>query len=179
MTISTVLIWFLIATAIVVAIPSMWMVCYALAPTRTQDYRDTASCGVIPNLLIGLIPAVVTFFGVAAILQARKGPAVGLVLAVAGLVLMWSLMGAGGIALLVGDRLWPGDAPEHKRQQILRGGALIMGCCLLPVIGWFVLLPALAVTGLGILVHGFIRKQRVPSDPSPHHISSESDTGKS
>jgi hypothetical protein len=54
-----------------------------------------------------------------------------------------------------------------------------MGCCLLPVIGWFVLLPALAVTGLGILVHGFIRKQRVPSDPSPHHISSESDTGKS
>ena len=103
MTISTVLIWFLIATAIVVAIPSMWMVCYALAPTRTQDYRDTASCGVIPNLLIGLIPAVVTFFGVAAILQARKGPAVGLVLAVAGLVLMWSLMGAGGIALLVGD----------------------------------------------------------------------------
>ncbi len=79
MTISTVLIWFLIATAIVVAIPSMWMVCYALAPTRTQDYRDTASCGVIPNLLIGLIPAVVTFFGVAAILQARKGPAVGLV----------------------------------------------------------------------------------------------------
>ena len=114
MTISTVLIWFLIATAIVVAIPSMWMVCYALAPTRTQDYRDTASCGVIPNLLIGLIPAVVTFFGVAAILQARKGPAVGLVLAVGGLVLMWSLMGAGGIALLVGDRLWPG------RNQFLR-----------------------------------------------------------
>ena len=155
------------------------MVAYALVPARTQQYRDTAACGVISNLLIGLLPTIGIFFGIATALQAGKGPIAALVLAVAGLLLLWSLLGAGGLALLVGERLWPGHQPEHTRQQILRGGALIMGCCFLPIFGWFGLLPALAVTGLGIRVRRWIRKERIPSDHASHNTSSGQEVSES
>lgn len=165
MLISTVLMWLLIAAAIALALPSVWLVAEAMAPQGACRRRDRAEAGFLRNISAGLLPTVVVFLLAAGLLRGARGAAGVFVLAGVGLVLLWALVGAGGLARLVGERLWPNDAQTPGRPTA-RGGALLVGCCLLPVFGWFGLLPLLLVTGLGIEVRGwFGRRQRRNAGP--------------
>ncbi len=46
---------------------------------------------------------------------------------------------------------------------MMRGGFVVIGCALLPVVGWVVLLPLLAVIGWGINVRAWFVK--MPPQP--------------
>ena len=86
--------------------------------------------------------------GVVMVAVLSKLPKMGALAALTGgLVLTWGLVGASGIATLVGERLWGEAAPWR---QTLRGGLVLMGCALLPGVGWVVLLPLLGVLGCGL-----------------------------
>jgi len=79
---------------------------------------------------------------------------------------MQNNVGAGGLARLVGERLWPDDAQSPLRTTA-RGGMLLVGCCLLPVFGWFGLLPLLLMTGIGIQVRGLFTRRQPPTATMP------------
>ena len=159
MLISTVLMWLLIALGIAISLPAIWLVAEAMsAPEATSWRRDRAAAGLIRNLLFGLLPAVATFLAAAGLLRIARGAAGVFVLAGVGLLLVWALIGAGGLARLVGERLWPDDARTPLRTTA-RGGTLLVSCCLLPIFGWFGLLPLLLVTGIGIQVRGLFRRR--------------------
>ncbi|MGA1617523.1 MAG: hypothetical protein ACO37F_03300 [Pirellulales bacterium] len=163
MLISTVLMWLLIALGIAVALPSIWLVAEAMAtPETTRWRRDRAAAGILRNLFFGLLPAVAAFLSAAGLLRVARGAAGIFVLAGVGLLLVWALIGAGGLARLVGERLWPDDAQSPLRTTA-RGGMLLVGCCLLPVFGWFGLLPLLLVAGLGIQVRGLFTRRQPPT----------------
>lgn len=132
MLISTVLMWLLIALGIAVALPSIWLVAEAMAtPETTHWRRDRAAAGLPRNLLFELLPAVAAFLWTAGLLRVARGAACIFVLVGIGLLLVWALIGAGGLARLVGERLWPDDAQSTLRTTA-RGGMLLVGCCLLP-----------------------------------------------
>ena len=167
MLISTVLMWLLIALGIAVSLPAIWLVAEAMAaPEATRWRRDRAAAGLLRNLLFGLLPAVAAFLGAAGLLRMARGAAGVFVLAGVGLLLVWALVGAGGLARLVGERLWPDDAQTPLRTTA-RGGTLLVGCCLLPVFGWFGLLPLLLVTGIGIQVRGLFGRRQPPTVTMP------------
>ncbi len=165
MLISTVLMWLLIAVAIALALPSVWLVAEAMNPEGAGRRRERAAAGFLRNLLAGLLPAVAAFVLAAGLLRVARGAAGVFVLAGVGMVLIWALVGAGGLARLVGERLWP-EVAETPRRSTARGGGLLVGCCLLPIFGWFGLLPLLLVTGLGIQVRGWFGR-RQPRDAAP------------
>lgn len=165
MLLSTVFIWFLIVTATAVAIPSLWLVAEAVDPVRSRQRRDAAASGMVLSFVIGLVPAAIAFAVAAGLLRGVRGPAGVLVVAGVGVVLMWSLVGAGGIAAVVGERLWPAGDGSVLRLPTARGGILLVGMCLLPVFGWFGLLPVLTVTGLGIQLRSRFRRR--PQDGLP------------
>ena len=153
---STVLVWLLVAVGFVVALPALWVLARGLWPEGVGRFRRVAELGLIKSFLVGLGPLVV---GIVLIAVIAKLPKMGALAAlVGGGLLAWGLIGAGGVAALVGERLWPNAEPWR---QVKLGGLTLVCCALLPVVGWFVLLPLMAVIGGGIQVRAWFLKEPV------------------
>ena len=153
---STVLVWLLVAVGFVVALPALWVLARGLWPEGVGRFRRVAELGLVKSFLVGLGPLGV---GIVLIAVLSKVPKLGALAAlVGGLLMMWGLIGAGGVASLVGERLWPNAEPWR---QVKHGGLTLVCCALLPVVGWFVLLPVMAVIGWGIQVRAWFLKEPV------------------
>lgn len=141
---STVLMWLLIAVAFLVALPALWLLTRGLWPEHAVRLRQAAERGLLKSFFLGLAPLVLGVLLVAAL---AKLPKAGVLAALTGgLLITWGWMGAAGWAALLGERLWPQAEPWR---QLQRGGWTLVCCALLPVVGWFVLLPLMAVMGAG------------------------------
>jgi hypothetical protein len=167
---STVLIWLLIAAAFVIALPALWLLCRGLWPATAAKHQEAAARGLFVCFLLGLVP---TIAGITAVTLISKLPKMGALSALLGGVLLaWGFLGAGGIASIIGGRLWQKVEPWR---QTMRGGLVLISCALLPVVGWFVLLPLLAIIGWGVNVLAWFVGQPVavqaplpaPSAPPP------------
>lgn len=151
---STVLMWLLIAAAFVVALPALWLLTGGLWPEKAARLRRVAQSGVLKSFFIGLGPLLVAVMVVSVL---AKLPKMGALAALsAGVLFAWGFMGITGMAALVGERLWPNAEPWR---QVKHGGLTLVCCALLPVVGWFVLLPLLAVTGAGMQVRVWFLKE--------------------
>jgi hypothetical protein len=143
-----------VAVGFVVALPALWVLARGLWPEGVGRFRRVAEMGLIKSFLVGLGPLVV---GIVLIAVIAKLPKMGALAAlVGGGLLAWGLIGAGGVAALVGERLWPSSEPWR---QVKHGGLTLVCCALLPVVGWFVLLPLMAVIGGGIQVRAWFLKE--------------------
>lgn len=157
---STVLTWLLIAVGFVVALPALWLLARALWPESVTRQKEAASRGLLKCFLLGLVPML---GGVALIIFISKLPKLGaLSILVGGVLLAWGFMGAGGIAALIGERLWPNLSASEPWRQTKHGGMVIMCCALLPVVGWVVLLPMLAIIGWGVNIRSWFMSAPAP-----------------
>lgn len=161
---STVLMWLLIAAGFVIALPALWLLARALWPAMAAKNRAVAAKGLFKSFLVGLAPSV---GGIALIVTIAKLPKMGvLALLIGGVFIAWGLLGAGGIASLIGERLWPDLGVAEPWRQTLRGGMVLICCTLLPVVGWFVLLPLLAIVGWGVNVRGWFADPKAAPLPA-------------
>jgi hypothetical protein len=78
---------------------------------------------------------------------------------------VFSLLGSTGIALQIGERLSAGDVGPGR--ALLRGGAVLSIACVLPIVGWFFLIPLVLITGFGASVRLIWARQRVTATPPP------------
>ena len=153
---STVLIWLLVAVAFVVALPALWLLARGLWPEKVERQRVVAGRGLFKCFFVGLGPLIGVIILLAVL---SKVPQMGaLAVLVGGVMIAWGFIGAGGIAALIGERLWPQIEPWRQTKQ---GGLTIMCCALLPVVGWAVLLPLIAIIGWGINVRTWFAKTEV------------------
>lgn len=160
---STVLVWLLVALAFVIALPALWMFSLGFWPERVARLRGVASLGLLKSFLAGLVPLA---GGVVLVAVLSKIPQMGALSVLAGgLLLAWGFLGSAGIAAVVGQRLWPQAEPWR---QMKHGGLTLVTCALLPVVGWVVLLPLIAVVGWGIQVRAwFVKKPADAATPPP------------
>jgi hypothetical protein len=115
-----------------------------------------AGRGLLKSFLIGLAPLIGGIFLITLLSKIPKMGALSVL--VGGALLAWGFIGAGGIAALVGERLWPQVEPWRQTKH---GGLTLICCALLPIVGWAVLLPLLAVLGWGIQVRSwFLRAEK-------------------
>lgn len=165
---STVLIWVLVAVGFVVALPALWLLTLGLWPGRAERLTRVAEAGLGRSVLVGVLPVLGAVVLVSIL---ARLPKMGLVAAlVAGVVMLWGLAGLCGTAALLGRRLWPAAEPWR---QVRHGGLTLVGCALLPVVGWFVLLPLMAVAGAGMQVRAWLgRKREAPPPPPPLPVES-------
>lgn len=158
---STVLMWLLIAVGFVVAVPALWMMAQGLWPALAEKNREAADRGILKSFLLGLIPII---GGIILITFISKLPKMGfLAVLTGGFLIAWGIVGAGGMARLIGERLWPDAEPWR---QIKQGGLTLICCALLPVVGWFFILPLLVIIGWGINLRAWFLRQ-----PQPAHTS--------
>ena len=150
MLVSDVIMWVAIASGFVVGLPALWMLSRGLWPEAFEKRSAMAQKGVGLSLFLGLIVTTIAVIVISVVgrgLAPRLGPIPGIILA--GTALVWGLNGMVGIAALIGERLWPSGEPW---KQTRNGGLVVICCALIPVVGWFVFLPLLAVVGLGVNV---------------------------
>lgn len=155
---STVLMWLLVAAGFVIAPPALWLVTRGLWPETAQRHREAAGRGLFKCFLLGLLPLVGSVLLIALLSKVPKMGALAVLLG--GVIITWGFVGAGGMAALIGERLWP-DAPPWK--QTKQGGLALILAALLPVVGWVVLLPLIAILGWGIALRSLFLKSPQPT----------------
>ncbi|MEN3943073.1 hypothetical protein WJU23_17375 [Prosthecobacter sp. SYSU 5D2] len=159
---STVLMWLLIAAGFVIALPALWLLARGLWPETVARQREVASRGLLKCFLLGLVPLTGS---IVLIIVLSKLPKMGaLAVLLGGIIVAWGFIGAGGIAALIGERLWPEAAPWRQTKQ---GGLALVLCALLPVVGWVVLLPLIAILGWGIALRASFMKAPQPAPATP------------
>ena len=99
--------YLLIGLGVLLGLPALWMFTRAMWPATVERGRELASRGVLVNFLCGLpMVAAIVFLATRA---GKFGTAGGITAVVlVGLLIMWGLIGAAGLAAHVGARLWPG-----------------------------------------------------------------------
>ncbi|MGH9822248.1 MAG: hypothetical protein ACREDR_03160 [Blastocatellia bacterium] len=145
---------FLGITSFLVVIPALWLLCRGLWPERVARAAARCDRNLYKPLLTG-VPVTMATLILAGIF--RKLPGGGPLIAGAMLCayIVFASAGISGLAAIIGGRLsrQPEVAPM---QATLRGSAILALTFLIPVLGWFLILPASMLIGSGAMALTFL-----------------------
>jgi len=148
---------FFVILGLLLAFPGLWVLCRGLWPRTVAKAVAVCDKGLIKPFLAGLPLTAVMIFSAAVL--GNLGPA-GKIAAVAMvcLYLMIANSGVAGLVTVVGERLASGniDSPQPWRAT-LRGGVVLGLASLLPILGWFVILPVALIIGCGANLLSLLR----------------------
>lgn len=161
MLVSTIFMWVAIAAGFIIALPSLWLCGQALWPKAAEKRAQIAATGNLKSILVGAIPLIITITLLSRL--GKNGLALFLPLSV---FLLWGFASADGLATYVGRKVWPSLSESKPWKQTMRGGFVLVGSALLPLVGWVLVLPLIAVMGWGISVRSWFVKS-APSMASP------------
>lgn len=159
---------FLVLGALVVIV-SYWLATTALFPVTVE--RARVAYGARPIRLAGLGALVALPLVGLGLVLLNEAPNAVLKLAGAASValpLILGLAGSAGLSERVGRGLVHADDAHSPWRRSLRGGGVLALTFLLPVVGWFVVLPAVLLSGCGAMVLGLRRRR----EPAPLELAS-------
>lgn len=164
MLISTIFMWVAIAIGFIIALPSLWLCGQALWPAAAEKRAQVAATGNLKSMIIGIVPLIIT---IAILSKLGKAGLAGVIPLT--VLLLWGFAGADGLATFIGRKIWPNLRESNPWKQTMRGGLVLVGSALLPLVGWVLVLPLIAVMGWGISVRSWFVKSS-PSIVSPPAI---------
>lgn len=135
----------------------LWLICRALWPTRVETAAMRCRDNGLACFFLGL-PVMALTLLVAVVIGKRLGTFGILIGSGIGLLLlMYASIGAAGLATHLGQRLpSPSDAQRPWRATV-RGAVVLELAWLIPILGWFGLLPISLIIGAGATTLGFFR----------------------
>ena len=134
----------------------------ALFPARIEKIKEVINRIPGRSFMIGLVNFLF-FLAVALLLFSLSGQADGFLksillipaLAITIILCVSLSLGMTGMVVVIGERITPTQSPW--RQTLW--GALLLGLgCAVPLLGWFLLLPAAAWTGMGAFIIVYFQK---------------------
>lgn len=143
----------LLVVGTLVVLVSYWLAAHALFPRAVERARASYDARPVRATLLGAAVAAPLALGGLALLSAAANPALKLL----GVVLLaipslLGLLGSAGLAERLGVGLPAPDDAARPWRRVLRGGAVLALTFLLPVVGWFGVLPWALVSGVGAAV---------------------------
>lgn len=129
--------------------------CPALVDWSESRYRERPMRTLVMGFLLG-VPALVAGIALTKI-PVPGGPQIGGGILLA--LLLMGLVGSAGLAQHVGRRLPAPVDGDQPWRAVLRGGGVVMLTMILPLLGWFILMPAMIASGIGATV-SFLRHGR-------------------
>ena len=176
MIMADVLTWFLIILGSLLVLGANWIGAFALFPGLVERSAQRYGRRPVAATMLGLFVGVpVVFVGLTAI-KVIGHPLVGVLITGALMVpLLLALAGSAGLALRIGAGMpAPIDVAQPWR-RVLRGSVILALTFLMPILGWFVLLPWALISGLGAA----LMAMRDRSAPVPAALSVPVSTNKS
>ena len=151
-----------IALVVVVSVVTLWAGIAAFAVLFSARARAAARglCDA-PGRQIAVGAGFALAAGIVSVILMTKGGPVSIVgFALLAAALSVGVLGSAGLALVVGDRLRAQDAALSPLGATLRGAALCVAAGLIPVIGWFFVMPVALLASLGAGVSVLFAKPR-------------------
>jgi hypothetical protein len=145
-----------------VCILALLLVVAAVWPGFTLRAKANLEVSPGKSLMVGLVNYV--FLGAIVLVAANLGPVAVIGLLLLGVLLAGTFLGLPAAALLVGERLRQLREREATRwDELLTGGAALYLAVLVPLVGWFLLLPALCLWSFGAAALTLLaRRKREP-----------------
>jgi hypothetical protein len=152
----------LVIVLLTIGLVAYFLVVNALFPQRVAKTKSLIQSMPARSFGIGFINFV--FFAVIALVLLSVAENTGLfirgILTILALVILAFLaivlsLGLGGMANLIGERLFPNFSVW---KQTLWGTVCLSLACALPFVGWFLLLPYTGFIGIGAVILGFFQK---------------------
>ncbi len=161
MIMADILFWALIVIGFYIAFVSYWLFTEALFPNFVERCRERYATVPVRCTLLGLVVAAPLLTGAVA-LATHMGPilqigGIGLVV----LIVLLGLMGSAGLCRQIGQGLPGSNDSAQPWRKVWRGGLVLGITFILPVIGWFAVLPWTLISGFGVFLRvRFSRKRK-------------------
>jgi len=141
------------------SLQGLWLVCLAMWPRRVGRAAERCERNGIKSFLVGVALTGLVVL-VIAVVAKRLGTAGQLAAWTIGfLYLVYSGVGTAGLVTHLGKRLSsPADA-ERPWKATVRGGVALELAYLVPILGWFGLLPLSMIIGAGAVTLSFIGRR--------------------
>lgn len=153
---------FLVVLGFLLALPGLWLLCAGLWPSAVARTTDDCRAGLLFPFLVGIPISVLAFFA-AAFASNGLGPASGFVsIAIVCFYVLFASVGIAGLTTSIGSRLPSPADIERPWQATIRGSIVLELAFLLPLLGWFVLLPSALIIGSGAALRSIIKGIRKP-----------------
>lgn len=152
---------FFVILGIMLAFPGLWLLCRGLWGETVTAAAARCRKGLWSSFLVGL-PITIVMIVMTRVLFGVLGP-VGKVAGV-GIVCLYLLQahtGVSGLATAIGQRLWSPLDEQSPWRSTLRGGVVLELAYLLPILGWFVILPASIIIGSGAATLGLLSRLKL------------------
>ncbi len=152
----------LIVIGFYIAFISYWLFTEALFPSMVEKCRERYATTPVRCTLLGLVVAAPLLTGAFALAAHMGNPilqigGIGLVV----LIVLFGLVGSTGLCRQIGQGL---SSPQDNAQpwrKVWRGGLVLGITFILPVIGWFAVLPWTLISGFGVFLRvRFSRKRK-------------------
>ena len=157
---------FFVILGMLLAFSGLWLMCRGLWPTAVEAAADRCAKRIWPYFLAG-IPLTLLMIVLTKVLF-LLGP-IGKITGV-GVVCFYMLQahtGVSGLVTAIGRRL-PSNLDELRPwRATLRGGIALELTYLLPILGWFVVLPASIIIGTGAINVALLSKLRMQTNIQP------------
>ena len=157
---------FFVILGTLLAFSGLWLMCRGLWPGAVEAAAERCARHIWPYFLAG-IPLTLLMIVLTRVLFAL-GP-VGKIAGV-GVVCLYMLQahtGVSGLVTAIGRRL-PSSMDEHSPwRATLRGGIALELTYLLPILGWFVVLPASTIIGTGAINVALLSRLRIQTNTQP------------
>ncbi len=153
---------FLVVLGFLLALPGLWLLCSGLWPAAVS--RTTLDCnsGLLFPFLVGIPISLVAFF--ATVFASKElGQASGFVsIAIVCFYVLFASVGIAGLTTVIGNRLPSPADIERPWKATIRGSIVLELAFLLPLLGWFVLLPSALIIGSGAAFRSMLKGFRRP-----------------
>jgi len=150
---ANILFWFLMIAGASLALNAYWLAAVALFRPAVERARLTYATRPVAATLTGLVafvPVALVFFVFA---KAAGHPGVKIVTGALLMVpLVLALIGSAGLADKIGAGLSSPVDEVQPWRRVLRGGAVLALLFVVPLLGWFAMLPLTLASGLGALL---------------------------
>jgi hypothetical protein len=166
----------LVVVGFLIAFQALWLLSSGLWPARVAAAAGACDKRLLRCLAVGVPVVLVAIVLTAIVGKTLGGPGQIAAFLLASLLALYSQVGVAGLVTVVGRRLRsPADA-ARPWAATLRGGVVLAVSFLLPILGWFVLLPASALIGVGAMTLTLRSRHGQPPADGGLPARSESDS---
>ena len=143
-----------------------WLLFEALSPTMIGRARERYRQRPMRTFFLGCAIAVPVFFVGIALANAPGGGAKLLGITVLVLLITTGLAGSTGLARHIGCNLGSACDEAQPWRRVYRGAVILAIAFLMPMVGWFLILPVTLLSGVGAAALS-IRTPKPKAEPAP------------
>lgn len=143
---------FLLVVGTQIVVISYWLAAESLYPSLVAAARDRYRDQPVRITLLGAVTGAPLFLLGAGLFQDGSAAGKALGFTIASLTMLAALLGSAGLCRRIGAGLPSLTDAAQPWRRVLRGGVVLALMCLLPLLGWFLILPLALISGSGATV---------------------------